>query len=478
MSQQPGASNHGLGVSRHDELARRLNLFDATMIIVGNIIGVGIFTTTGLIADALPNPTLIICVWILGGLLTLCGALTYAELGAALPRAGGEYVFVKEAYGPLFGFLNGWTYFSVVNPGSIAALAIGLSFNLQRFWPRISLTADLLSVQLGGLSWGFSPGQALAILIILLFSTINYCGVRAGSLTQNLLTVAKLGAILAIAILGLLLGQGNWHYLSMTYSATAPAGLVEPLSLAMVAVIFAFTGWFTSTYVASEIKEPQRNVPYSIIWGTVIVMVVYVLINVAYLYALPVGQMKGVINIAEAAARALFGDSASVFVSLAIIVSILGAINSVVLTAPRIYFAMARDGLFFPTAAQVHPKFRTPANSIVIQAIWSCILVLSGSFSQLLTYTVVAMLAFSIMTGSANLVLRRNRPDLRRPYRTFGFPWVPGVFVTSYVLILVNTVISRPKEGLLGLAIVAMGVPVYFYWKKRPRVDSDPSLLS
>jgi basic amino acid/polyamine antiporter, APA family len=478
MSQQPSASNHGLEVSRHDELERRLNLFDATMIIVGNIIGVGIFTTTGLIADALPNPTLIICVWILGGLLTLCGALTYAELGAALPRAGGEYVFVKEAYGPLFGFLNGWTYFSVVNPGSIAALAIGLSFNVQRFWPRISLTADLASVQLGGLSWGISPGQVLAILIILLFSTINYCGVRAGSLTQNLLTLAKLGAILAIAILGLLLGQGNWRHLSMTQSVTAPAGLLGPLSLAMVAVIFAFTGWFTSTYVASEIKEPERNVPYSIIWGTIIVMVVYVLINVAYLYALPVGQMKGVINIAEAAARALFGDSASVCVSLAIIVSILGAINSVVLTAPRIYFAMARDGLFFPAAAQVHPKFRTPANSIVIQAIWSCILVLSGSFSQLLTYTVVAMLAFSIMTGSANLVLRRNRPDLGRPYRTFGFPWVPGVFVASYVLILVNTVISRPKEGLLGLAIVAMGVPVYFYWKKRPRVDADRSLLS
>jgi APA family basic amino acid/polyamine antiporter len=388
-------------------------------------------------------------------------------LGAALPRAGGEYVFVKEAYGPLFGFLNGWTYFSVVNPGSIAALAIGLSFNVQRFWPQVSLTAGLLNVQLGGLTFGFSAGQALAILVILLFSTINYCGVRAGSLTQNILTLAKLGAILAIVILGFLFGQGSWGHLSAAQSGVAPAGLVGPLSLAMVAVIFAFTGWFTSTYVASEIKEPQRNVPHSIIWGTIIVMVVYVLINVAYLYALPVGQMKGVVNVAEAAARALFGDSASVYVSLAIVVSILGAINSVILTAPRIYFAMARDGLFFPVAAQVHPRFRTPGNSIVIQAVWSCVLVLSGSFSQLLTYTVVAMLAFSIMTGLANLVLRKTQPGLWRPYKTHGFPWVPGVFVICYVLILINTVMSRPREGLLGLAIVGLGVPIYFYWKRR-----------
>ena len=477
MNRQPDSSTNFPASSYQGELERRLNLFDATMIIVGNVIGVGIFTTTGLVADALPNPILIISVWILGGLLTLCGALTYAELGAALPRAGGEYVFVKEAYGPLLGFLNGWTYFSVVNPGSIAAMAIGLSFNVQRFWPRVSLTADLLNLRLGGQSLGFSAGQALAVLVIVLFSIINYCGVRAGSLTQNILTLAKLGAILAIAVLGFILGEGRWSHLVPSQSTAPAAGFLGQLSLAMVAVIFAFTGWFTSTYVASEIKEPQRNVPYSIIWGTLIVTLVYVLINVAYLYALPIVQMKGVVNIGEAAARALFGDSASVYVSLAISVSILGAINSVILTAPRIYFAMARDGLFLPMAAQVHSRFKSPANSIVIQAIWSCVLVLSGSFSQLLTYTVVAMLAFSIMTGLANLVLRRTQPDLWRPYKTHGFPWVPGVFVVSYVLILINTVMSRPKEGLLGLAIVGLGVPIYFYWKWRGHFNPSGSYL-
>ncbi len=460
MNKHPHSSTQVDSPSRHPELERRLNLFDATMIIVGNIIGVGIFTTTGLIADALPNPILIISVWILGGLLTLCGALTYAELGAALPRAGGEYVFVREAYGPLFGFLNGWTYFTVVNPGSIAAMAIGLSFNVQRFWPGVSLTKDLVTVPLGTHSFGFSAGQGLAIFVILLFSAINYCGVRAGSLTQNILTLAKLGAIVAIAVLGFFLGTGSWHHLAASQSMVSSASFLGQLSLAMIAVIFAFTGWFTSTYVASEIMKPERNIPYSIICGTLIVMVVYVLINVAYVYALPVEQMKGVVNVGEAAARALFGAAASVYVSLAISISILGAINSVIMTAPRIYFAMARDGLFFPMAAEVHPRFKAPANSILIQAAWSCVLVISGSFSQLLTYTVVAMLTFSIMTGLANLLLRRTQPTLSRPYKTHGSPWVPVVFVACHVLILTNTIATSPKESWWGLAIVARGVPV------------------
>ena len=449
------------------ELERRLNLFDATMIIVGNIIGIGIFTTTGLIAEALPDAVMIIAVWIIGGLLTLCGALTYAELGAAMPRAGGEYVYLKEAYGPLYGFLNGWTYFFVINPGSIAAMAIGLIFYLERFWPGVSLERNLVRISFLGQSPKLSTGQVMAIAIVFFFSAINYCGVRAGSLVQNVLTVAKLGSILAISVLGFMIGSGSWNHFSSTHTLAGPADFLGQLSLAMIAVIFAFTGWFTSTYVASEIKEPQRNVPYSIIYGTLIVMGVYALINMAYLYALPVEQMKGVINVGETAARALFGSSASVYVSLAIIISILGAINSIILTAPRIYFAMARDGLFFQGVAKVHPRFKSPANSIVIQAIWSCILVFSGTFGQLLTCTVVAMLTFSIMTGMANFILRKRKPDLPRPYKTHGYPWIPAAFVASYLLILANAMVSRPKEGLLGLAIVGLGVPIYFFWKRK-----------
>jgi basic amino acid/polyamine antiporter, APA family len=467
MKRNPDASHTITAAARTDELERRLSLFDATMIIVGNIIGIGIFTTTGFIADALPDAGMIISVWVIGGLLTLCGALTYAELGAALPRAGGEYAYLREAYGPLCGFLNGWTYFFVINPGSIAAMAIGVIYYLGSFWPGISLERPLIRASLTGRVFDLSTGELVAIALVVGFSAINYCGVRTGSLVQNLLTVSKLGSVLAIASLGLIIGEGSWEHFSSAHVLASRVDFLGHLSTAMIAVIFAFTGWFASTYVASEIKEPQRNVPYSIICGTLIVTIIYLLINIAYIYALPVGHIKGVVNIGETAAVALFGRYASAYVSLAIIISVLGAINSVILTAPRIYYAMARDGLFFNAAAKVHPKFKSPANSILIQGIWSSLLILSGTFGQLLTYTVVAMLTFSILTGVAIFVLRRAKPDLPRPYKTHGFPWVPVVFVLSYLLILANTLVSRPKEGLIGLGIVGIGIPIYFCWRRK-----------
>ncbi len=451
------------------DLERRLTLFDATLIIVGSIIGVGIFTTTGLIAEALPNPRLILLVWVVGGLLTLCGALTYAELGSALPRAGGEYVYLQEAYGPFVGFLNGWTYFLVTNPGSIAAMSIGVIHNVEPFVPWVSLQRLALDFNLAGRSVQLSTGHATALLLILFFSAVNYCGVRFGSLVQNALTLAKLGGILAFVGFGLVVGEGRWDNFSHALSPTDIAGLPRQLSQAMIAVIFAFTGWFASTYVASEIREPRRNVPYSIICGTLVVVATYFVINVAYLYGLPVERMKGIVNVGESAALALFGHGGSVLVSLSIVISILGAMNSVILTAPRIYYAMARDGLFFRTAGAVHPRFRSPGNSIVIQAVWSCLLALSGSFGQLLTYTVVAMLGFSILTAVALFVLRRRRPELDRPYRTSGYPWVPLLFIFGYLMILANVLVASPREALSGLVIVAAGVPAYLYWKRKPK---------
>ncbi|MEW5979063.1 MAG: amino acid permease [Acidobacteriota bacterium] len=447
-------------------LERRLNLFDATMLIVGNIIGIGIFTTTGFIADALPDPVLILVVWAVGGLLTLCGALSYAELGAALPKAGGEYVYLREAYGPFLGFLNGWTYFLVTNPGSIAAMVVGLIHYLQGLSPAISLETVLFRVPYGFGSLPISSGQLVALAIVLCFSAINYVGVRFGSLVQNLLTVAKLGAILAIALLGFLIGEGHWsHFLQS--SASGGSHDIAGFSDAFIAVIFAYTGWFTSTYVASEIKEPQRNLPRSIIGGTMIVLVVYLLINAAYLYALSVEDLRGVVNVGEKASIHLLGQQAGRWVVAAIIVSILGAVNSVILTAPRIYYAMSRDGHFFESMGRVHRRFRTPANAIVIQALWSGVLVVSGTFGQLLTYTVVAMLTFSILTAIGVLLLRHKQPDLPRPYRTPGYPWIPVLFVLSYVVILANTLVGRPREGLIGLGIVILGSPVYFFWRRK-----------
>ena len=234
----------------------------------------------------------------------------------------------------------------------------------------------------------------------------------------------------------------------------------------MIAVFFAYTGWFASTYVASEIRQPGRNIPYSVISGSLIVTVIYFLMNVAYLYAIAPNEMRGVINVGEKATTALFGTHAAMFLSVVILVSILGAINSVILTAPRIYYAMARDGLFFRKAATIHPTYKTPSYSIILQAVWTCLLAISGSFSQLLTYTVVAMLCFSIMTGTAIFRLRYSQPNLHRPYKTHGFPWVPAVFILSYCLILVNIALSRPHEALVGLVIVGLGAPIYFYWAR------------
>jgi APA family basic amino acid/polyamine antiporter len=437
------------------------------MIIVGNIIGMGIFTTAGLVAEALPHPQLVMAAWAIGGVLTLCGALTYAELGAALPRAGGEYVYLHEAYGPFWGFLNGWTYFLVSNPGSIAVMCVALTAYVESYIPAVSMRHPSFSLSLPFGQIMISSGQLFAAAVIVLFSGINYLGVRAGSLVQNVLTVIKLAVIMAFAGFGVFSSRGSWAHFASPVSGNDTGDLFGALSLAMISVFFSYTGWFTSTYVASEIRDPERNIPRSIILGTLAVMLIYLLINAAYLYALPVTQMKGVINIGEAASAVLFGEPVSRYVSVAIIISVLGAINSVILTAPRIYFAMAQDGLFFESAAKVHPVFKTPANSILLQGIWSCVLVLSGTFSGLLTYTTVAMLGFSIMTGLALLVLRRTRAGLSRPFRVPGYPWVPLVFVLSYILILLNIVVSRPRDALAGLAIVIFGVPAYAAWKRR-----------
>ena len=449
------------------ELERQLGKFDATMIIVGNIIGMGIFTTTGFIAEVLPHPLLMLSVWIAGGLLTLCGALTYAELGAAIPRAGGEYVYLREAYGPLMGFLNGWTYFLVSNPGSIAVMSVALVAYTQSLVPGVPMQSILIAFEVFNWKFQVTNGQVLSIVVVGIFSVINYLGVRLGSWVQNLLTMVKIGAILTFAGLGFILGNGNWSNFNSSSQSHSASVLLAPWSLAMISVFFSYTGWFTSTYVASEIKDPEKNIPHSIIYGTLIVTLMYTLINGAYIYAIPPQRMRGMISVAESAAAALFGMTISKYVSAAIVVSVLGAINSVILTSPRIYYAMAKDGLFFQAAGRVHPVFKTPANSILLQGFWSAVLVLSGTFGQLLTYTTVAMLAFSVLTGTAVLVLRRTQPSLPRPFHVPCYPWLTIVFVLSYIVILANILFSRPREALAGIGIVLLGIPAYLFWSRK-----------
>jgi APA family basic amino acid/polyamine antiporter len=452
------------------DLPRRLGGFDATMVIVGDIVGIGIFTTTGLVADACPHPLWILAAWLGGGLLTLCGALTIAELGSALPRAGGEYVYLKETYGPLVGFLNGWTYLTVTSSGSIAAMAVALAGYVGGWFPALSATTELWCGPSVIGPVRITMGQVIGVGVVLAFSAVNYVGLQAGRVLQDALTVAKLAAILAIAAAGLLFGRGSWSHFSGAAAGASAAGLLPALGVAASGVLFSYSGWFACTYVAGEIRQPERNIPRSLFAGTLIVTALYLAVNVAYLYALPVGALRGVVNVGEAAATSLFGRGAAAVLSATMAVTILSSINSVVLTSPRIYYAMARDGLFFRSIGAVHPRFETPTRAILLQAVWASLLVLTGSFGQLLAYVTVAMVVFSLLSAGAVIVLRWRRPDLRRPYRTPLHPWLPLAFIGAYGAILAGLLASRPREALYGLAVVASGLPVYWLWSRRARL--------
>jgi len=431
------------------EMVKALGAFDATMIVVGNVIGVGIFTTSGILAQELPNPFYILGIWIVGGILTLAGALTYSELAAAMPRAGGDYNYLKKTYGDWAGFLLGWVYFFIIMPGSIAALSVALVKYLTFFFP--------------GLQSNFT-GKILVVGVIFLLSFINYRGIKWGSRIQNFLTILILVTIFSLIIAGLSSHCGDFSHFNFSQNMGFP--LKKLLGPAMIAVIFTYSGWFASTYIAGEIKDAEKNLPLSLIWGTLIITVLYLALNFIYLYALPVEEMKGVINIAEKASGALFGSAAAAAASVVIVIAILGSINATIATAPRVYFAMAKDRIFPERLGRLHPKYRSPHIAIVVQALLSVILVFWGTFEQLLSYVVFAMLASSIATGLSIFILRIREPQLHRPYKTLGYPFAPALFIGAYLWIAIQIFINKPYEATIGMAIIASGIPFYFYWRK------------
>lgn len=437
------------------------------MLVIGNVIGVGIFTTTGFIADDLPNAGLILLVWVFGGILSLAGAISCAELGAAMPWAGGDYIYLREAYGPLFGFLTGWNSFFISFSGSIAALAVGFAEYLSFFFPGLSMRHEIVSANFFGFAWSLSYGHWVAIASTVVLTIINYLGVRSGSLVQNVLSIIKMGAIGGIVILGFAIGSGEADNFVPFLSTAGQAGVLSAFGLALIPALFAYNGWNATIYVAGEVKNPKRNVPLSLILGTLITTILYVIINLVYIYAVPIEKMRGVLGIAELASTALFGQRASSYISALVMISIFGCLNAMILTGPRIYYAMAKDHVFFRGAAKVHPRFRAPGTSIILQAIWSCLLVISGTFEQLLTYVMFAIILFSTLTVAAVFVLRRSRPAMERPYKAWGYPYVPAIFILSSLWILMNTLIRRPSESLIGLGIVLLGIPAYLYWKKK-----------
>ena len=437
---------------------------------VGIVIGSGIFLTTGIMAKSIPSGGLILLAWLVGGLLTLAGALTYAELGAAMPEAGGQYVYLREAYGPMAGFLFGWILFLVYMTGGIAALALAFAEYIGYFFPYLGTNHIIVTLDIpllkGSLHYSLSAGQMIGVSVIILLSIVNFIGVGLGKSIQNVFTVIKIGTIAAIIILGFAIGKGTPPELAMDPAGMSFGSIIIGFGVALVAVAWAFDGWNNLNFVAGEIKNPRRNLPLALILGTLGITFLYVLVNYIYLYALPLKETIGVVRIAEKATGALFGSSTGTLISALVIVSVFGSLNGSILVGPRVYFAMAKDGLFFQKVAHVHPRFRTPGFSILIQAVWASLLTLLGTFEQILTFAMFIAIAFWIAATAAVFTLRKKRPDLPRPYKTWGYPVVPAIFIIASTGILLNTLIEKPVEALAGILLTALGIPAYFYWKQ------------
>jgi APA family basic amino acid/polyamine antiporter len=453
------------------ELRRGLGVRDAVLLTIGSVVGSGIFLTPGNVARAVPHSGLVLAAWLLGGLITLAGALSLAELGVMFPRAGGMYHFLKEAYGPLFGFLFGWTAFLVIMSGGIAAIAAGFGESVGNFVPFFAGSNVLWSVPLGGWTWTVDGRQVAAVLAILVLTSVNHFGVGAGAGVQNVFTVAKVGAILALVGFGLFAPAVAHPEVLAPVTSSSLAAL---MGAGMIAVLWAYDGWNAVTYSAGEVRDPARTVPRGLILGTSIVVLLYVLLNVTYLRAVPLDRMAASQHVAEDAALALFSPTAARLVNAMILVSIFGCLAATILYSSRIYLPMARDGVFFRAVAHVHPRWRVPDVSLWFQSLWAVLLALTGTYEQLFTYVTFAVVLFNGACGVAVFVLRRTRPDAPRPYRVLGYPVVPALFVLASAVLLVNAIVETPRESLAGAGIVALGVPAYLAWKRRTAGFSRP----
>ena len=430
-------------------LGRVLSLLDATMINAGGIIGSGIFMVPATVAFFTGSTSLFFLVWILGGIVSLFGALSVAELGAAMPRAGGQYVFLNEAYGPIWGYLYGWSAVAVINTASIAAVGVAFSEYLGFFYP-ISDTST----------------KGIAVGTIVFLTIINIVDVKSGARFQNLFTLSKLGAIFGIILLGLVMEGGTNQNLSPIFSDKPFIGLIGPLGLAMVSVLWTFDGWIFVTYVAGEVKNPGRNIPLSLIFCMLIVVSVYLLLNYVLLFTLGFTGMNGSDLVVSDAASVFLGSKGAVVVTLIILISLVGANNGSILTSARINYAMARDKLFFNQAAQIHSRFKSPANALIIQCVWACILTFTGTFNQLITYIIFASWIFYGMSAGAVIILRKKKPDMDRPYKTPAYPWIPIIFIFFAIFLTINTIMEAPRDAAIGSGIIIAGLPLYYYWKK------------
>lgn len=446
------------GKNTENNLERKLGLFPVTNIVIANMIGAGIFTTSGLLMAGLKNPLLMMGLWIAGGVIALCGALSYGELGAAMPRAGGEYVFLSRLYHPVLGFLSGWVSFFVGFSAPIAASAIGFSEYLTRAFPALVhpgiLPGTIESVVLK---------KGYAILVIVLFTAIHIRGIVFGARVQNFLSLLKVGLIMGLVMFGFLLGTGNFNHLFQGSSFTLDFSGLKTIGLSLMWIMFAYSGWNASAYIGSEVKDPRKNMPRSLLLGTGAVILVYFFINLFYLYAIPPAKMGGVISIAGLAAGNSFGNTIENLISVLVGFALFSSLSAFVILGPRVYYSMAVDGYFFKFAAEVHPRFGAPAKSILLQGVIAAVMVLFGTFDQVLTYMGFSLGIFPILAVAGLFKMRRQG---NFPYKSPGFPIVQLVFMLFGVSILLLSFFERPKESSIALGTVAIGIPIYWFFKR------------
>ncbi len=429
-------------------LRRELRLIDALMINIGTILASAVFVVQANIIAEVETPFLSTVVWVFAGVLSWCGAVTMAELGVLYPEAGGEYVYLEKVYHPLLGFLYGWTLFSVIQTASIAAVAVVFMTYVGYFFP-------------------LSSGEitAWAIVLILGLSLLNCISLRTSANTQNLTTLAKLAMVAIIIGVCLLFGKEGSTSFSELLPASGSRSLFASFGIAMVAALWAYDGWISITFVGGEVRNPQTFLPKSLSYSVILLIVIYVAINFGFMKALPLDRMAATDTVAADAVEAVLGRTGGGLVSLAVVISCFAAVNGFIFTGARVYYAMAVDGVFFSSFAKLN-RNRIPRNSVMAQAVWACLIALTGTYDQLFTYVVFTSWLFYALAAFGVIVLRKKKPDLHRPYKALGYPYLPLIFVALAVILLINTLIEDPRDSLIGLGIVSAGIPLYFFWAR------------
>jgi APA family basic amino acid/polyamine antiporter len=458
-----------MATAREEGLVKGLGLIDSTTLVMGSMIGSGIFIVAADISRQVNSPGLMMMTWFVTAALTLIAALSYGELAAAMPHAGGQYVYLREAFGPMWGFLYGWTLFLVIQTGTIAAVAVAFAKYTGVFAPWISAEHYLI----GSGRIGLTTQELLAIAVVLLLSWTNTRGIRTGAVVQNVFTFAKTAALLGLVGFGFLLGRnhaavarnftGFWENGGWTFNT------IRLVGVAMVGALFSSDAWNNVTFTAAEVRNPKRNLPLSLALGVGLVSALYISCNFVYLNVLPLEAIQHAPEdrVATAAAAQILGPLAVQLMAVAIMISTFGCNNGLILAGARVTYAMAKDGLFFRKAAAVDPIHHTPRFALLVQCLWTILLILSGSYSDLLDYVIFAALLFYMLTIAGLFVLRRTRPDLERPYKAFGYPVLPAAYIAVAGLIEILLLLYKPNYTWPGLIIVLLGLPVYFIWRKK-----------